>query len=63
LGRSADNIWLSNSYSTETPRTRKLWWRIRDALRRPVKNSLDQFHYDTAPANGWPIAANGDFED
>ncbi|MCX4405282.1 hypothetical protein OG840_27625 [Streptomyces sp. NBC_01764] len=39
LGRSADNIWLSNSYSTETPRTRKLWWRIRDALRRPVKNS------------------------
>lgn len=39
LGRSADNILLSNSYSTETPRTRKLWWHIRDALRRPVKNS------------------------
>ncbi|MFF3585374.1 hypothetical protein [Streptomyces mirabilis] len=38
LGRSADNIWLSNSYSTETPRARKLWWRIRDALRRPVNS-------------------------
>jgi hypothetical protein len=39
LGRSADNIWLGNSYSAETPRARKLWWRIRDVLRWPVKNS------------------------
>ncbi|MEU9101849.1 hypothetical protein [Streptomyces sp. NPDC048361] len=39
LGRSADNIWFGNSYSTETPRARKLWWRIRDVLHWPVKNS------------------------
>lgn len=39
LGRSADNTRVGNSYSTETPRARKLWWRVRDALSRPVKNS------------------------
>ncbi|WP_435215395.1 hypothetical protein [Streptomyces sp. bgisy034] len=39
LGRTADNIRLGNSYATETPRARKLWWRIRDVLRWPVKNS------------------------
>ncbi|MFE1752727.1 hypothetical protein ACFW88_19650 [Streptomyces anandii] len=38
LGRSPDNSWFNTSYSTETPRTHTLWWRIRDALRRPVKN-------------------------
>lgn len=39
LGRSADNTWFGTSYSTETPRAHKLWWRIRTALRRPVENS------------------------
>ena len=39
LGRTADDIGLSTGYSTGTPRARKLWWRIRDVLRRPVKNS------------------------
>ncbi|MGW2814072.1 hypothetical protein [Streptomyces sp. NPDC001415] len=39
LGRSADNLSFGNSYSTETPRARSLWWRIRDVLHRPVKNS------------------------
>ncbi|UNO42095.1 hypothetical protein [Streptomyces sp. MST-110588] len=38
LGRSADDIRFGSGYSTETPRIRKLWWRIRDALRRPVRN-------------------------
>ncbi|MGW1953398.1 hypothetical protein ACWCPI_11590 [Streptomyces sp. NPDC001920] len=39
LGRTADNIRLGNSYATDAPRARKLWWCIRDVLRRPVKNS------------------------
>lgn len=39
LGRSADDVELNQSYSTETPSTRRLWWRIRDVLRRPVRNS------------------------
>ncbi|MFF7982010.1 hypothetical protein ACFZDK_23255 [Streptomyces sp. NPDC007901] len=39
LGRTADNIRFSTSYSAETPRARKLWWRLRDVLRRPAKNS------------------------
>ncbi|MCH0558680.1 MULTISPECIES: hypothetical protein [Streptomyces] len=38
LGRGADNVRFGNSYSTETPRVRTLWWRIRDALRWPVQN-------------------------
>ncbi len=38
LGRTAEAIRFSTSYSTETPRARKLWWRVRDALRRPVRN-------------------------
>ncbi|MGC0418077.1 hypothetical protein [Embleya sp. AB8] len=39
LGRSADDIPLGNNYSAETPRARKLWRRIRDVLRRPVRNN------------------------
>ncbi|PKV77083.1 hypothetical protein [Streptomyces sp. TLI_146] len=39
LGRSADNTWFGPSYSTESPRAARLWWRIRDLLHRPVKNS------------------------
>ncbi|MGW1744741.1 hypothetical protein ACWCRD_03805 [Streptomyces sp. NPDC002092] len=39
LGRTSDDIGFSTGYSTGTPRARKLWWRIRDVLRRPVKNS------------------------
>ncbi|MFH0520964.1 hypothetical protein ACHBTE_27770 [Streptomyces sp. M41] len=43
LGRSAESIWFGHSYSTETPRARKLWWRIRDVLRRPVRNSESRY--------------------
>ncbi|MGI5401955.1 hypothetical protein ACQEVG_21425 [Streptomyces sp. CA-135486] len=43
LGRSADSIWFGHSYSTETPRARKLWWRIRDVLHWPVKNSKRRY--------------------
>ncbi|MFF4359508.1 hypothetical protein [Streptomyces sp. NPDC001604] len=39
LGRTADDIGFTTGYSTGTPRARKLRWRIRDVLRRPVKNS------------------------
>ena len=39
LGRTANAIRFTTSYSTETPRARKLRWLIRDVLRRPVKNS------------------------
>ncbi|GAA2486054.1 hypothetical protein [Streptomyces longisporus] len=39
LGRTADDLRFSTGYSTRTPRARKLWWRIRGVLRRPVKNS------------------------
>ncbi|WP_316776010.1 hypothetical protein [Streptomyces sasae] len=39
LGRAADNNGSGTSYSTETPHARKLWWRIRGVLRRPVKSS------------------------
>lgn len=39
LGRTPDHIRFADSYSSETPRTRKLWWRIRGVLRVPVKNS------------------------
>ncbi|WP_158717033.1 hypothetical protein [Streptomyces rimosus] len=39
LGRTADNTRFGTSYSTETPPARKLWWRIRDVLRSPVKNN------------------------
>ncbi|MFC0843393.1 hypothetical protein ACFH04_06530 [Streptomyces noboritoensis] len=39
LGRSADSIWFGPSYSTESPRAARLWWRIRDLLHWPVKNS------------------------
>ncbi|MBB5122085.1 hypothetical protein [Streptomyces eurocidicus] len=43
LGRTADDVRPGNDYSTETPRARRLWWRVRDVLRRPVKNS-EQHH-------------------
>ncbi|MFI6561203.1 hypothetical protein [Streptomyces sp. NPDC050534] len=39
LGRTADDMRFTTSYSTETPRARKLRWLIRDVLRRPVKFS------------------------
>ncbi|MFI1106296.1 hypothetical protein [Streptomyces melanogenes] len=39
LGRSADNLWFGPGYSTEIPRAARLWWRIRDLLHWPVKNS------------------------
>ncbi|MFD8725538.1 hypothetical protein ACFV2H_48280 [Streptomyces sp. NPDC059629] len=39
LGRTADDNRSGTGYSTETPHARKLWWRIRDVLRRPVKSS------------------------
>jgi hypothetical protein len=42
LGRSADDIRLGNSYSADTPRARKLRWRIRDLLRWPVKNGAQR---------------------
>jgi hypothetical protein len=38
LGRTANDIRFTTDYSTETPHARKLWWLIRDVLRRPVKN-------------------------
>lgn len=39
LGRTADDIRCGTGHSTGTPRARKMWWRVRDVLRRPVKNS------------------------
>ncbi|WP_267245318.1 hypothetical protein [Streptomyces sp. PR69] len=39
LGRSADAVCFGPCYATATPRARKLCWRIRDILRRPVRNS------------------------
>ncbi|GAA0617587.1 hypothetical protein [Streptomyces crystallinus] len=39
LGRSADDIWFGPSYSTESPRAARLWWRIRDLLHWPMRNS------------------------
>ncbi|MEU1075118.1 MULTISPECIES: hypothetical protein [unclassified Streptomyces] len=39
LGRSADNNSAGPSYATETARAVRLWWRIRDLLHWPVKNS------------------------
>ncbi|WP_329127244.1 hypothetical protein [Streptomyces sp. NBC_01465] len=39
LGRTADDVAFGPSYSTETPHRRRLWWRIRDLLRWPMKNS------------------------
>jgi hypothetical protein len=39
LGRTANDIRFTASYSTGTPQARKLRWLIRDLLRRPVKNS------------------------
>jgi hypothetical protein len=38
LGRSVDNQWFGVSYSTQTPRVQRLWWRIRTLLRRPVRS-------------------------
>ncbi|WP_158813464.1 hypothetical protein [Streptomyces rimosus] len=39
LRRTAVDIRFGNSYSTETPPARKLWWRIRGVLRSAVKNN------------------------
>jgi len=39
LGRTAEEITFTHGYGTGTARSRKLWWRVRDLLRRPVRNS------------------------
>jgi hypothetical protein len=39
LGRTADDIRFKATYSTEDSRARKLWWRIRDVLRRPTNHT------------------------
>jgi hypothetical protein len=39
LRRAGDDTGSGISYSTETLRARKLWWRIRDVIRWPVRQS------------------------